>query len=251
MDNSLMKENFPIFHSIIKGLLLFLLLLVLYLSIETVQCIVVYIIKSIKSSLFKVNIMDKLKDLKSSLNGSDLNGSKNPKDPKDPCGIALSPDNQKKTKKKVSDFYGDEVDLYDVNQENKDKAKSLKEVILQKKIERIYEDSPRAKFQENNALTIECVKDSKTLEGHLKKVTEEHAAYTKQAEMFQRHIDVIESRKLKGFITVEAKDEMLYPAEATKLFNDYVVLVNTLKDNLEPIKRNMEKEVTNLAKASK
>lgn len=67
MDNSLMKENFPIFHSVIKGLLLVLLLLVLYLSIETVQCIVVYIINSIKSYLFKVNIMDKLKDLKSSL----------------------------------------------------------------------------------------------------------------------------------------------------------------------------------------
>jgi hypothetical protein len=48
--------------------------------------------------------MDKLKDLKSSLNGSDLNGSKNPKDPKDPCGIALSPDNQKKTKKKSFRF---------------------------------------------------------------------------------------------------------------------------------------------------
>src|SRR5687768_16055545 len=108
MNNSLIKENFPIFHSAIKVFLLILLLLVLYLSIETVQCIIVYIFKCLNSSLFKVNIMDKLKDLKSSSDGSNLKDYKNPKDPKDPNGIVLSTENKKKNQKKVLDFYGDE-----------------------------------------------------------------------------------------------------------------------------------------------
>jgi hypothetical protein len=237
MNNSLIKENFPIFHCAIKVFLLILLLLVLYLSIETVQCIIVYIFKCLKSSLSKVNIMDKLKDLKSSSDGSNLKDYKNPKDPKDPNGMVLSPENKKKNKKKVLDFYGDEVDLLDVTHENKEKAFSLKEMILQKQ-GTFNKNVPHAKFERNDGLSIKVPQKNwaASLDYQVHQIHKEYDAYDVQADLFQRHVDVIESRKLKNHITVEAVDHILYPAEATTLFKDYVVLVNTLKDNLEPMK---------------
>jgi hypothetical protein len=245
MDNSLIKKNFPILHSVIKVFLLSSLMLVFYLSIETIQCIIVYIFKCLKSYLFKVNITgNNLNNIKPSSGGSNPNGSNNPQDPKDPNGMVLSPDNKPK-KKQVLDFYGNEVDMKDVNQDNKEKASSLKELILQKQGVTFHKDdsilNSRTKFQVNNDLKVKVWKapNTETILGNLIK---EHGAYSDQAEKFKSNILGIESRNWKNHITVEDPRDMMYPAEATVLLKDYVVLVNLLKDNLEPIIPKVQKQ---------
>lgn len=211
IEYSKLKSNFPLIYYIVKYCLFGILLLNLYLLVIMGQQILILAIKFFNNIILKINILDKLKDFKLSLEYKRFKGSNKPNNPNN---------------SEISFFWKK-------NKKEKNKIKELREKILKiqnnnnniKPIETSF--SNKRNFKE----TI-CIEEipvfSRT--DQLKRVQDELKAYTDQENKFKKIV-----------INIKNKKETFFPEESVKLFNEYISVIKTLKTNLKSIEQNLKK----------
>lgn len=208
INNSSIKNNFPLFHLIIKYILFSLLLLNLYLLIHIIYKLCILGLSLINNYILKSNIINKIKDKFNSIKSFFSKNSKNPDI------LILSNEDKKKNKKKASE---------------------LKEILLKKQKENLnfnYENlnnnfSNKRDWKET--INIEEVPDF-SIDNQLKNLKKEYILYDKQVDKFKRIVKDIDKGK-----------ENFYPNESKTLFNQYIHMIEILKINLKSLEKNLKK----------
>nr|YP_010043381.1 hypothetical protein J6781_mgp07 [Cladobotryum mycophilum]QPD06675.1 hypothetical protein [Cladobotryum mycophilum] len=203
------KHNFPLIYNIIKCFLLGLLFFNLCLLVVIGQKIWIFIINYLKNFVLKINILDKIKDLKLSLDYKRFKGPQNPKDPQN---------------SKISFFFNKKK-----SKENKKTAFELKEKIL--KVQSNLNDnnldvkpiqtSFNKKRNWNETIDIKEV-PTFSVSDQLKNAQYEFKAYDNQDKKFKTIV-----------INIGKGKENFYPDESRTLFNEYISVIKILKDNLK------------------
>lgn len=205
-----LKLNYPLSFNIIKYLLLGLLLL----------NIIIIIVLGLKILiLFKVNLMNKLKDWKLNIDYELRKGNKWPKKSESFKIFSLK---KKKEKRKAAET-----------------VINLKERIfeIQKNKDTINPDfklkSANISLSKNRNWTgiIEIPKGSDfTIESQIKNIEYEYQAYFNQEKKFKKIV-----------IDINDNKENFYPKESKSLFNEYVKVIKLLKSNLKDVKKELKK----------
>jgi hypothetical protein len=205
-----LKLNYPLSFNIIKYLLLGLLLL----------NIIIIIVLGLKILiLFKVNLMNKLKDWKLNIDYELRKGNKWPKNSESFKIFSLK---KKKEKRKAAET-----------------VINLKERIfeIQKNKDTINPDfnlkSASISLSKNRNWTgiIEIPKGSDfTIESQIKNIEYEYQAYFNQEKKFKKIV-----------IDINDNKENFYPKESKSLFNEYVKVIKLLKSNLKDVKKELIK----------
>jgi hypothetical protein len=210
IEYSKLKSNFPLIYNIIKYCLFGILLLNLYLLIIMGQQILILAIKFFNNLILKTSILDKLKDFKLSLEYKRLKGSNKPNNPNN---------------SEISFFWKK-------NKKEKNKIKELREKILIiqnnnniKPIETSF--SNKRNFKET--ICIEKIPVFSKID-QLKRVQDELKAYTDQENKFKKIV-----------VNIKNKKETFFPEESVTLFNEYISVIKTLKNNLKSIEQNLKK----------
>lgn len=211
INNSFIRNNFPLFHLVIKYILFSLLLLNLYLLMFIIYKLSILSLSFINNLILKSNIINKIK---AKFNSIKSNFSKNSKNPKNPDTLILSNEDKKKNKKKASE---------------------LKEILLKKQKENLNFNSKNLNNSFSNkrdwkeTINIEEVTDF-SIDNQLKNLNKEYILYDKQVDKFKKIVKDIDKGK-----------ENFYPNESKTLFNQYINMIEILKINLKSLEKNLKK----------
>lgn len=205
------KREYYLFNYIVKYIFIILLFFIaLILIVVSFKFILSFI------TLLKSNIINKLNDLKLSLD------------------YKLSKLNNK-PKKPEFNFYS----YYKERKKSKKKALALKEKLLQIKHNQytINSSNPssldnlRTKRNWKGKITIENTPNFSSSD-QLKNIKYEFEAYNNQEKKFKKIV-----------VDINKERENFYANESESLFNSYVDVVKTLKRNLKEIEKNLKKQI--------
>lgn len=214
------KDNSPLLYYIFKYFLFGLLLFTLYKLVIICLNFLVWI---------KTSLLNKWKSFKLSSQYQYYKKFKTPKDPKDPDINFLEQIRNKKEKKK---------EAFEV----KEKISELKEQLLKIQEEKVKENievndssnpmpsSTSLNNKRNWKGTIQIGEVPKSsVSDQLNNVNYEFNAYDNQDRKFK-----------KIFIDICKGKEKFYPDESKDLFNEYIDVVNILKNNLKSVEKNIK-----------
>lgn len=217
VENHELKQDFPIYYNIVKYILFGLLTLNLLILIMIGQKLLILIITYIKGLFLNMNIVNKLKDLKLSL---DYKWVKN--------------NDNKPQKPNVNFFY----DLKN-KKKNKKRASSLKEKILDLQKKNLNKGSSNTTFKQESfskkrnwkeSINIED-KPKFTIHEQLNNVKYEYKAYNNQENKFKKIV-----------IDINKEKEKFFPRESKSLFKEYVSVIKILKKNLKSVEKTLSQE---------
>lgn len=217
VKNHELKQDFPIYYNIVKYILFGLLILNLLILIIIGQKLLILIITYIKGLFLNMNIVNKLKDLKLSL---DYKWVKN---------------NDNKPQKPNVNFF------YDLKNKKKKKkrASSLKEKILDLQKKNLNKGSSNTTFKQESfskkrnwkeSINIED-KPKFTIHEQLNNVKYEYKAYNNQENKFKNIV-----------IDINKEKEKFFPNESKSLFKEYVSVIKILKKNLKSVEKTLSQE---------
>ena len=217
VKNRQLKQEFPISHNIIKYILFGLLILNLLILIIIGQKLLIFIITYLREFFLNTNILNKLRDLKLSL---DYKWVKNKdKRPQKPEGYSFF---DFKNKKK-----------------NKKRASYLKEKILDSQNKNLNKDYPNTTFKKESLSKRRNWKESIyigdnpefTINEQLNNVKHEYKAYDNQEKKFKKIV-----------IDISKEKEEFFPGESKSLFKEYVGVIKILKKNLQHVEKTLSKD---------
>ena len=212
VNNNQLKEEFPIFHSIIKYTLYVLLIINSIILIIIGQKLLTMIITFFKNLFLNMDIKNKLKDLKLSL---DYKRFKNKGNKPNGGSFIFDLKNKKKNKKRAS-FLKEKI--LDAQKRNKDlpnttlKQESFSKRRNWKKSINI-EDNPKFTAREQ-----------------LNNVKSEFKAYDNQENKFKKIV-----------VDINKEKETFFPNESKLLFKEYVGVIKILKKNLKSVEKVLSK----------
>lgn len=170
-----------------------------------------------KNFILKIKIMDKLNNIKISLDYERLKNSKNPKNPK-----YFSPFSFYKKNKKKKEDIKEALRL-------KEKLLNIQKQKGEEIIMKVTEDIPSISTYPK--MTIEIPeKPNLMIADQLEKVNDIYIKYDDQTKKFKNIV-----------INVAKKKENFYPDESTSLFKDYINVLKELKGNLKLMDKNLRK----------
>ena len=216
ISNDQFKQDFPVLHNIIKYILFSLLSINFIILIIIGQKLLIMIITYLKKFFLNMNIMNKLRDLKLSLDYKRVKGN-NPKNPE----VQFFSDLKNKRK-------------------NKKKASYLKEKILNIQQKRnLNKNSTDTTFKQTSFSerrgwkeTINLGDKPKfTVKEQLNNVKSEFKAYDNQERKFKKIV-----------IDINKKKENFFADESRFLFKEYISVIKLLKKNLKSVEKRLLKE---------
>ena len=212
VNNNQLKEEFPIFHSIIKYTLYVLLIINSIILIIIGQKLLTMIITFFKNFFLNMDIKNKLKDLKLSL---DYKRFKNKGNKPNDGSFIFDLKNKKKNKKRASFLKEKILDAQKINkdlpnttlkQESFSKRRNWKKSIN-------IEDNPKFTAREQ-----------------LNNVKSEFKAYDNQEKKFKKIV-----------VDINKEKENFFPNESKLLFKEYVGVIKILKKNLKSVEKVLSK----------
>ena len=212
VNNNQLKEEFPIFHSIIKYTLYVLLIINSIILIIIGQKLLTMIITFFKNFFLNMDIKNKLKDLKLSL---DYKRFKNKGNKPNDGSFIFDLKNKKKNKKRASFLKEKILDAQKINkdlpnttlkQESFSKRRNWKKSIN-------IEDNPKFTAREQ-----------------LNNVKSEFKAYDNQENKFKKIV-----------VDINKEKETFFPNESKLLFKEYVGVIKILKKNLKSVEKVLSK----------
>ena len=211
LKNDYLYNYFPLFYTIIKWFLFLLLALNLVFLILLGKNLLIMGMSYLKKHIIKMNISDKFKDLKLSLEYKVKNNS--PRKPK--MDFISNWINKKKDRKKASLL--------------KEKLLHIQKRNLENNYNNLYTNSSPLsdKRNWNNSINIEN-NPKFTTSDQLENIKYEFKAYHHQENKFKKIVVDINNNK-----------EKFYPSEAQNLFKEYVSVVKILKKNLKSVEKNL------------
>lgn len=214
VSNNQLKEDFPMFYSIIKYILFVLFIIILLILIIIGQKLLVMGITYLKKLFLNLDIKKKLKDLKLSLDYKWFknNGNK-PNKPKETLFIDL---NNKKENRKKASFLKEKI--FDAQKRNLNKtfpSTTLKQKSFSEKrnIKKSINIGNKPKF---------------SIDEQIKNIEHEFEAYDNQENKFKKIV-----------VDINKEKEKFFPNESQSLFNEYVSVIKILKKNLKSVKKTL------------
>ena len=214
VNNNELKKDFPVLHSIIKYTLFVLVVINSLILIIIGQKLLIMLISYLKKLFLNMDIKNKLKDLKLSL---DYKWVKNK-------------GNQPKDGNLIFDFQN--------KKKNKKRASFLREKILDAQKRNLNKDLPNTTFKQesfskrrnwNKSINIED-NPKFTIHEQLNNVKSEFKAYNNQENKFKKIV-----------VDINKEKENFYPNESKLLFNEYVSVIKILKKNLKSVEKVLSK----------
>jgi hypothetical protein len=212
VNNNELKKDFPVFHSIIKYTLFVLLIINSLILIIIGQKLLILILTYLKNLFINMDIKNKLKDLKLSLDYKWVKNKGNK--PKD-GNFIFDLQNKKKNKKRAS-FLKEK--LLDTQKRNLNKDFTFKQESFSKR--RNWDKS--INIEDNPKFTIREQLDN---------VKSEFKAYDKQENKFKKIV-----------VDINKEKENFFPNESRFLFNEYVSVIKILKKNLKSVEKVLSKK---------
>lgn len=222
VKNNELKQEFPIFHSMIKYILLSLLFINLLILIIIAQKLLIMGITYLKKFFLNMNIMNKLRDLKLSL---DYKKVKNNKPRKPEVSFFSDLKNKKKNKKKASLL---KEKIFNLQKKNLNEGGDGAEHYINI-------NSTDTTFSKRRGWnqTINLGDNPKfTTDEQLNNVRSEFNAYDNQEKKFKKIV-----------VDINKEKENFFPAESTSLFKEYVTVIKILKKNLKSVEKNINKNI--------
>lgn len=221
VKNNQLKQEFPKFHSIIKYILWGLLSINLIILVIIGQKLLIMAITYLKKFFLNMNIMNKLRDLKLSL---DYKKVKNNEPRKPEVKFFSDLKNKKKNKKKASSL---KEKIFNLQKNN------LKEEGAEHAISSRDTTFNQTSFSERRGWnhTINLGNNPKfTRDDQLNNVRSEFQAYDNQEKKFKKIV-----------VDINKEKENFFPDESTSLFKDYITVIKILKKNLKSVEKNIKK----------
>ena len=216
VKNNQLKQEFPMFHSIIKYILWGLLSINLLILVIIGQKLLIMAITYLKKFF-----LNKLRDLKLSL---DYQKVKNNEPRKPEVKFFSDLKNKKKNKKKASSLKEKIFNL---------QKKNLKEKGAEHTISSRDTTFNQTSFSERRGWnhTINLGNNPKfTRNDQLNNVRSEFQAYDNQEKKFKKIV-----------VDINKEKENFFPNESTSLFKDYITVIKILKKNLKSVEKNIKK----------
>jgi len=216
VKNNQLKQEFPMFHSIIKYILWGLLSINLLILVIIGQKLLIMAITYLKKFF-----LNKLRDLKLSL---DYQKVKNNEPRKPEVKFFSDLKNKKKNKKKASSLKEKIFNL---------QKKNLKEKGAEHTISSRDTTFNQTSFSERRGWnqTINLGDNPKfTRNDQLNNVRSEFQAYDNQEKKFKKIV-----------VDINKEKENFFPEESTSLFKDYITVIKILKKNLKSVEKNIKK----------
>lgn len=221
MGNDFIKRNFPKLHFFIKVLLLILLLAVIYVSIETLENILGYILKTLNLKNSESNSMDNSKGLP----------KKNPNNPQDPQGVTVAPTENRKKKNPAARSCataaaGDDKTYPKAKADEKLspwKEMLSKHEITEDDLNKFKDSSPkfRTKFRYGK-IELPAANPDIGIDEQIKLMEIQRDKYALQEKKFADIIKAIDENR-----------EIFYPPEARELFVSYLGIVTPLRIGMD------------------
>lgn len=215
INNKKLSKEFPLLHKIIKYVLFVLLTINFIFIISIGLKLLILVINYLKNLILNMNINNKLKDLKLSLDYKWIKNKGN-KPGKPNSNILLNIKSKKENKKKVS---------------------YLKEKLLNTQKRNLNNNSPdtvinktslgqRRGWKENIN-----IKDNPQflIKDQIDNVISELKAYDNQEKKFKKIV-----------VDINKEKENFFPNESKSLFNEYVSVIKILKKNLKSLEKNLK-----------
>ena len=211
----ILKENFPILHSITKYTLFVLLIINIIILIIIGQKLVIIIATYLKKFFINMDFKNKFKDLKLSWDYKWVKN--NGKNPQNPEGIFSFLDfkNKKKKQKKAYDL---KLRIFEAQQ----KQKNIYSTTLQ-------QESFSNKRNWKKSINIEN-NPKFTISDQLNNIKSEFRAYDNQEKKFKKIV-----------VDINKDKEKFFPDESKSLFNQYISVVKILKKNLKSVEKTLSK----------
>ncbi len=217
VNNHELKQYFPMYHNIVKYMLFGLLILNLLVLIIIGQKLLILIITYFKGFFLNMNIVNKLKDFKLSLDYKWVKNKDNkPKKPN--VNFFFDLKNKKKSKKRASSLKEKILDLQKKNL-NKDYSNTT-----------FKQESFSQKRNWKESINIED-KPKFTIHEQLNNVKYEYKAYNNQEKKFKKIV-----------IDINKEKEEFFPNESKSLFKEYVSVIKILKKNLKSVEKILSQE---------
>lgn len=216
VKNNQLKQEFPMFHSIIKYILWGLLSINLLILVIIGQKLLIMAITYLKKFF-----LNKLRDLKLSLDYKKVQNNE-PRKPEVKFFSDLK--NKKKNKKKASSL---KEKIFNLQKNN------LKEEGAEHTISSRDTTFNQTSFSERRGWnqTINLGDNPKfTRNDQLNNVRSEFQAYDNQEKKFKKIV-----------VDINKEKENFFPDESTSLFKDYITVIKILKKNLKSVEKNIKK----------
>lgn len=217
VKNPELKQDFPMYHNIVKYILFGLLILNSLVLIIIGQKLLILIITYFKGLFLNMNIVNKLKDLKLSLDYKWVKNKDN-KPRKPNVNFFFDLKNKKKNKKRASSLKEKILDLQKKNL-NKDSSNTT-----------LKQESFSEKRNWKESINIED-KPKFTIHEQLNNVKYEYKAYNNQENKFKKIV-----------IDINKEKEEFFPNESKYLFKEYVSVIKILKKNLKSVEKILSQE---------
>ena len=220
VKNNQFKQEFPMFHSIIKYILWGLLSINLIILVIIGQKLLIMAITYLKKFFLNMNIMNKLRDLKLSLYYKKVKNNE-PRKPEVKFFSDLK--NKKKNKKKASSL---KEKIFNLQKKNLEEG-------AQHTISSRDTTFNQTSFSERRGWnqTINLGNNPKfTRNDQLNNVRSEFQAYDNQEKKFKKIV-----------VDINKEKENFFPDESTSLFKDYITVIKILKKNLKSVEKNIKK----------
>lgn len=219
VNNNELKEEFPVFHSMVKYTLFVLMIINSLILIIIGQKLLIIIITYLEKLFLNMDIKNKLKDLKLSFDYKWVKNKGNK--PKNPDGSFIF---DLKNKKK-----------------NKKRASFLKEKILEAQNKNLNKDFSNTAFKQESFSKKRNWKKSINIEDNpkftiseqLNNVKSEFKAYDNQENKFKKIV-----------VDIDKEKEKFFPNESRFLFKEYVSVIKILKKNLKSVEKVLSKSKT-------
>lgn len=215
VKNNQLKQEFPMFHSIIKYILWGLLSINLLILVIIGQKLLIMAITYLKKFF-----LNKLRDLKLSL---DYQKVKNNEPRKPEVKFFSDLKNKKKNKKKASSL---KEKIFNLQKKNLEEG-------AQHTISSRDTTFNQTSFSERRGWnqTINLGNNPKfTRNDQLNNVRSEFQAYDNQEKKFKKIV-----------VDINKEKENFFPDESTSLFKDYITVIKILKKNLKSVEKNIKK----------
>lgn len=216
INNNQLKEDFPIFHSIIKYILFALLIIVSLILIIIGQKLLMMVITYLKKLFLNMDIKNKLKDLKLSLEYKWVKNNNNK--PNKPEGTFFFDLNNKKENKKKASYLKEKI--FDAQKKNLNKD-FTSTTCKQESFSQKRNWTKSINIEDNPKLTIS---------EQINNVKSEFKAYDNQEKKFKKIV-----------VDINKEKEEFFPNESQSLFNEYVSVVKVLKKNLKLVEKTLSK----------
>lgn len=211
VKNNQLKQDFPIFYTIIKYILFSLLAINLLILVIIGQKLLMIVVTYIQKLFLNMNIMNKFKDFKLSL---DYKWAKDNKPRKPESNFFFDLRNKKKNKKRASYLKKEILNTQNKNSQAQDTT--FKEISF----------SERRGWKE----TVNIQNKPKfTISEQLNNVRSEFKAYDNQEKKFKKIV-----------VDINKEKENFFPNESRSLFNEYVSVIKILKKNLKSVEKNLK-----------